>query len=434
MELTLPVASFRSENTRRPIASFRSENTRVTCSRYDSGSGCRKGQVYSLIAVLLTIPLMLFIAFYVTETQTMRYGSLERVVSDQMHEVEQSLEKDFEQAMMISGKRAFLAATDNVISNGVPLNDSKQVLVELITQGTIDGEQSMIMHDNTIQDWVDRVNALDFGFDVSIGYSGASFSSLDGMNSVFTTVLSVNISDQMGMGRIGKVTRKDVTIPLDGLEDPIFPLNTLGFVSSSLREYPYPYHAIKMASGTGGLSSCSGEVTFDPMDPDPSGKILVTVDGTGISGFRGVVAENTTSPSVGCYISGASGAVLSVNRTVTWSGYQEVYIDGTTLEAWSLPINDAIGIGYYSYFDSGSGPDMLMRLEENLTSSDSSIETFVDLQDIQGKGVGVKPEQVSIAYLYFSDQTINGQPVRGLPDWFRMDAGNAARYNLTGLM
>lgn len=418
----------------RPVTPFRGENTRATCSRYDSGSGHKKGQVYSLIAVLLTIPLMLFIAFYVTETQTMRYGSLERVVSDQMHEVEQSLEKDFEQAMMISGKRAFLAASDNVISNGVPLSDSEQVLVELITQGTIGGSQSMIMYDNTIQDWVDRVNALDFGFDVDINYSGASFSSLDGMDAVFTATLSVNVSDQMGIGRINKVTRKDVTIPLDGLEDPIFPLNTLGFVSSSLREYPYPYHAIEMASGTGGLSSCSGEVTFDPLDPDPSDKILVIDDGTGISGFAGVVAENTASPSVSCYISGASGAVLSVNRTVTWSGYQQVYIDGATLEVWSLPINDAIEVGYYSYFDTGSGPDIFMRLEENLTSSDSSIETFVDLPDIQSKGVSVKPEQVSIAYLYFSEQTINGQPVRGLPDWFRVDAGNAARYNLTGLM
>ena len=399
-----------------------------------AGSGRRSGQVYSLIAILLSIPVMLFIAFYVTETQDMRYGALERVVSDQLHEVEKGLENDFEQAMTISGKRAFLAATDYVIREGEPLDDSELRLQELLTQGTIYGEFVFVMNNNTIQDWVDKISSLEFGFDVDIDYTTPLVTDLDGMNAKLTTTLEINVSDHSNIAKISKYVIKEVVIPLEGVEDPIFPLNTLGFVPRAIRDYPYPYHAIRMTSGTSGLGSCSGEVTFDSGDPDPSEKILVISNASGISGFAGVVGELPDSPSsVPCYISGATGAVADIANTTSWSGYDEIYIDGSTREAWSLPINHAIENGYYSQFAAG-GPGIMERLEGDLTGKTDGIETFVDLPFLQSKSLPIKPEQVSIAYLYFSNQTINGQSVRGLPSWFRTDAANAARYNLTGLM
>ena len=209
-----------------------------------------------------------------------------------------------------------------MIREGVPLDDSELRLQELLTQGTIYSEFVFVMNNNTIQDWVDRISNLEFGFDVNVNYTTPVVTDLDGMNAKLTTTLEINISDHSNVARISKDVVKEVIIPLEGVEDPVFPLNTLGFVPRAIHAYPYPYHAIRMATGTGGLGSCSGEVTFDSGDPSPSGKILVIDNASGISGFAGVVGELPDQPSsVPCYISGATGAVDSISNTVSWSGY-----------------------------------------------------------------------------------------------------------------
>jgi hypothetical protein len=393
----------------------------------------RRAQVYSLIAILLSIPVMLFIAYYVTESQNIRYMALEKVLADQLHEVEKSVEKDFGQAMSISGKRAFLAATDYVIIEGEPLDNATYRLEELMTYGTLYSKPVFVMENNTIQDWVDKIGALELGFEISIDYREPAITNMDGLNARLTTILDINASDYSGITSISKSVLKEAVIPLKGVEDPIFPLNTMGFVSRSIIPYPYPYHAIKMASGSG-YGSCSGNVTFDPGDPEKSSKILVTEDATAIAGFAGVVGEGLGIPAVTCHLVGAAGAVDSVNRTVQLSGYPGLYIDNQSGGVWSLPVYEAIEHGYYSPFPAGGGPGIMERLEESLTGTDMGMDTFVNLPDLQERQLDVKTSQVSIAHLYFSDQTMNGQAVRGLQDWFRIDADNAARYNLTELM
>ncbi len=396
----------------------------------------RKGQVYSLIAILLAIPVMLFIAFYITESQNIRYGSLERVLADQLHEVEMSIENDYEQAMGISGKRAFLAATDHVIKNGTPLDDAALRMEELMTSGTLYGDVAFVMHNNTLPEWVSKIQDLELGFNVNITYSNPVISDADGMDAKLTTMLEINVSDHLGIGSIDKNIGKEAMISLAGVEDPIFPLNTLGFVSRSFSAYPYPYHAIKMASGYG-YGDCQGEVTLDPgySGPDKAERILVTTDATGITGFLGVVGQGSGIPAVTCHLIGTGpGAVDFVNRTIQDSGYTTVNIDNQSGGLWSLPVREAIDKGYYSYFPSGGGPGIMKRLEENLTWTDHGLETFVNADELQGSGVSVKPNQVSIAYLYFSSDTINGQSVRGLPSSFKINAANAARYNLTELI
>jgi hypothetical protein len=393
----------------------------------------RRAQVYSLIAILLSIPVMLFIAYYVTESQNIRYFSLEKVLADQLHEVESSIEKDFDQAMSISGKRAFLAASDYVIREGTPLDNATLRIEELMTQGTIMGSPIFVMRNNTIQDWVDKIMALGLGFNVNVSYSNPSVSNIDGYNARLMANLDIEVWDYSGIARIQRNIVKEVSIPLTSLEDPIFPTHTLGFVGRSIRPYPYPYHAIKMTSGSG-YGDCSGQLTFNQSDPDKANKILVINDATAITGFAGVVGEGPGIPAVSCHLVNAAGAVDAVNRTIQASGYTLVNIDNASGGLWSLPMLEAIEYGYYSYFPSDAGPDLFKRLEDDLSGSPGGVDTFVDKLELQSKGVTAKPEQVSLSYLYFSNQTINGQEVRGLQGHFRISAANAARYNLTELL
>lgn len=389
----------------------------------------RKAQVYSLVAILLSIPILFFLTYYITASQNLNYGSMEKVVSDQIHDVEKSIQEDFSRGLEIAGHRSLIALAQKAITDGSPVEDSLNLTEELITAGTINGSEKAVMENNTLQDWVQKVLSIEVGFDKEINYSSIHVSS-SGFHINLETNLTVNLSHSQGLVAVNKKTAKSVPVSLLGLEDPLFPLNTRGFARRSITKFDYPFYTrdIVSCSGTG---NCSGRITFDPAESPKTGKILVTHNASGISGFTGVVSETSDLPSVSCYLVSCSNAVDLVNSTLQESNYSQLYIDGPTSSAWSLPIK--AGIENNSYY-SQPGPDIFHRLENNLTSVSTGIQTFVNTEELESLGIEPKETQTRVAYLYFSNQTINGQTVRGLPDWFRIDAENAGRYNLTQLL
>ena len=136
-----------------------------------------------------------------------------------------------------------------------------------------------------------------------------------------------------------------------------------------------------------------------------------------------------------CYVVNTVNAIEVVNSTYNESGYPELYIDSKTSAVWSLPIIEAIKYGYYTHFtDGNNGPDIFLRLEGKLSSSQQGIESFINLPELEELGIPVKTNQISIDYLYFSDENYIGYSVRGLPEWFRIDATHGSKYNLTELI
>ena len=395
-----------------------------------------KAQTYSLITIILVVPLMLYITSYLPAASELNYNVMERILSDQLCMVERSIEQDFSKAVEISGKRAFIAATGDVISKGVSLDDAIPDIIELMTNGSLYGNETIVMYNNTIYDWNEKIKELNIEYIMELKQENLTASNSDGMNVHVTMRFIINITDKLSTARITRDFYKTTIISLEDIEDPLFPLNTGGYVSRSMREHPYPYHAIKIDTGTNTNGNCIGNVTFDSSDPLASERILVINDSSGISGFKGVVSENTVIPSVSCYVLGISNATDVINYTINSSGYNEIYLDNQTNAVWSLPINDAIENGYYTKFNE-SGPDIFKRLEGKITSSVNGFETFVNIPKFLLADVPIKPGQVSLAYLYFSDSVYSGVPVRGISinhDWFRVNNTIAARYNLTELM
>jgi len=388
-----------------------------------------KAQAYSMIAVLIAVPLFLFISFYITTSQTIRFGSMERVVADQERELMNGIEDDFERAVVISGKRAVLSAINEIINEGEYLINASAALQELMLNGTLYGNYSFILAYNTLNDWKEKILDVPSGFDVSIAYQNPRIENHDGINIKAITNLSAVVSDKMELSEIQISGNKAVLVSMIGLEDPIFPMNTLGLIERTINEYPYDFYADILVTGNA-LGNCSGNVSFDKGSPD-GGDILVTENASGVSGFAGVVAESSDLPDLSCYIVGAAGAVAAINETIAGTEYESVYLDQKTGAVWSLPINEGIQNGYYY---SSSGPDMLQRIEGNLSGGGNGMESFVILPELQAVGMEVKQEDSMIDYLYFSGQSINGYQVRGLPDWFRIDAANAERYGLAALL
>ncbi len=394
----------------------------------NKGVDMKKAQLYSLIAILIVLPVSLFIGFFLN-IQTNKSGFvMERIIADQEHQIAKNIEEDFGRALKIAGRRALLTAINRIIMKGEYLDNSSLRLSELMLNGSLNGTPEALMQNNTIKDWKEKLLQVDTGFVTDVNYSELKITNYDGFNIDFSAVLTINVSHPLNLSRIDKTFRKHVLVSLSGLEDPVFPLSTTGYVKRVVRRYEYPFYARKIVSGVSS-GNCSGEVTFNSTSPD-SEKILVVHDASGVSGFAGIVSESLNQPAVSCYIIGAANAVDLINQTIQESGYDIIHLDNLTDSVWSIPLIN--GIKNSKYYAS-KGPNFLQRLEGNLSVSpdNKGMESFVLLEP----GLPVKDNQTRTDYLYFDNSTRTGcyKARWVLEDWIRMSAEEISRYNLTQL-
>ncbi|NIO21454.1 MAG: hypothetical protein GTN76_12115 [Candidatus Aenigmarchaeota archaeon] len=393
-----------------------------------------KGQFYSVTAILIAIPIILFVSFYMV-SQTRGSNIYERIVSDQVHQLEKSLENDFDKALVTSCKRSLIAAGDRVVLNGTPLDNSVLRIKELMENGTLYGEEVILMLNNTLGNWTQRITNVPTNFQVSLSYSGLDVDIHDYRNVKASAKLDVSVSDTLNIARVEKSNIDyETLVSLTHMEDPIFPLKTNGVLTRIIRFSPFSYRAKKIVVGsTNSEGSCSGNVTFEKGECD-STKILVAQNTTGVNFacHKGVVIEQSVdlSNDTNCYVTGNGSSVTLINTTITETGYQKIYLDNETISVWHLPIKLELDNGYYF---SGEGPDYLKRLEGNLESSQNGLDSLVNAPELESVGIPIKEDQVSLDYLYFSGQDYIGYRVRGLPDWFRINQTIANRYNLDEL-
>ena len=383
--------------------------------------------MYSLVALLIAVPVFVFLAFYLGAVSAPSSAAMDRVVADQAHQVEKSMEEDFSRAVNIAGRRALLALLMNITEGGIYYNGADQGLMELLTNGTLSGNESAIMTGNTLTEWRMRLLAVETGFAKTLSFALVSASGSDGFSLLVRSRLIANVTDANGKVRIDREFVANYPVAVTEIEDPMYAVETGGMITRSVKAYAHPFYAQKAVTGTA-HGMCFGNATFDP-SPN-AGKIFVTDDATGISGFAGVISQ-TGLPSQECYITGVPGAVALINATVLNAGYDGLLIDNATSGVWSLPIRDGVDSG--SAFN-GYGPGFVNRLEGNLTPHDDGIVSFVNTMDLAAAGIAVKQNQTTTDYLYFLDEIINGRKVRGMPEWFRIDAATAARFNLTDLL
>ena len=390
----------------------------------------RRGQMYSLITILIIVPIVIFIAYYMTASQDMRFGTNDRVVADQQHQVAQGIENDFERAMRISCRRAMLAAVSKITTTGEYLDNATLRMNELVTNSTLYGSPNALMGGNTLTDWRDKILSQDYSFSIDANFSELKIENYDGMSLSVSMLLTLNVSDRLNVSRIDRVVRKNVTVSVEDLEDPVFAISTGGYVKRTIKAYPFSYYAAKF-EGSLNSDNCSGNATFDPDDPAHASKILVVQNTTGIldstlQDFEGVAVEspeNLAAKGVSCFVSGAAG-IMQIPEN------QTVYIDSLTTSAWLLPISAGVEEGYYY---KGVGPNFLQRLEGSLSVSPDGkgLESFV----LSELGIPDKGTQTRVDYLFFSNQTYAGcRKARWVGEnWLRLQPSEIARYNLTDL-
>ena len=392
-----------------------------------------RGQFYSAIAILIAIPIVVFVSLYVA-TQGGEDGIYQAIVADQIHQVEKGIENDFGKAVVTSGKRAMIAGDDYVVMSGKALTDAAGGMKELMQFGTIEGNESILMYNNTIPNWISKILAIPSNFDVNITYWGLDVAGSGAFHIKASAKINVSVADEIGIARIDKKGEYyEALVPIEGAEDPVFTMKTGGLVTRTIKSSPYAYRAKKLVvGGFNSSGNCTGNFTMNRSDC--SSKILVAANTSGValSCFSGFIIETSInlSSDSDCYITGNINAVEAITQALAETNYNKIYIDGPTKAAWHLPIRDEIDEKYYF---SGSGPLFLKRLEGNLNQTLDGLETFVNLPELESNQIPLKQNVISVDYIYFGGQDYIGYPVRGLQGWFRLNRTFTDRYNLTEL-
>lgn len=400
-----------------------------------------KGQFYSMIAIVVIIPILIFITGTMVSIQETKFSATEKIISDQLHIVEKSIEEDFHKGVEISIRRAFLALIDNQILNGsyYEVDESGNIIMELLENGTIYGEPNFIMTNNTLNEWKSRILEVSTGFDVDFTFTYPT-GLFDGTEIYGDYGMDIEVSDKFGISKINKTNvRKEYRISIEDLEDPIFPLGTNGLVRRKFKMYPYDLYVARFNSTPGNFANTgvfkTGNMTTDTGTPSLS-KVLLINDVSGYSGWGCIIGETgIKDPSQDCYmlvdsLSDITDAMNSVNN------YSEILIDDQTQDAWFLPFK--MGVLNKTYFlpqGNATGPNIFDRCEKDFEfSGNPQMFTFVNADELLEAGLQVEEDMTMLAWWYFWGEGVLGSgvgyPIRGepLPSWFVLD-----NYSAEGL-
>ncbi len=384
----------------------------------------KKGVFYSVLTIIILVPVIALSSVY---SETLRgygvdIGSNVRLKSG-LYFLD-SVNEDFERAVRIVGRRSLTACINHIVNEGEGLDSAEDTILELFENRTINGTVSEIM-DYSIYDWMNRSDdvAIKRGFVLEREIRSVDVSMGDPWNVMFSLEMHVKLKDRQNLFSYEKNLTKNVYVPIDDLEDPLYTIETDGRVARKVHKHDGNLTE-RVLTGSGGNGWASG-VSVKTGDPGSvSGKdekILVIENAdSSFSSFAGVVAgSNTTSLGTAYVLDSGWDSVANNTRMV---------VEGSEGEVWE--IENLYSLHQNRLYIEGEGPSFLDRLEGKLTNSypDAGLESLVNKGDHEGTG-SYYEERSNVDYIYFNGSS-NNYIVKGMPSKFRLDETHLARYGV----
>jgi hypothetical protein len=213
-----------------------------------------KGLIYTIISVLMVASIIAILLSYASISYSLRKDTAEKIISDQLHYFAKNVEEDIERALRIAGKRALVAAVDNVTLGGEPFPQGEAInkIFELAQNGTLDGSRNDFMVNNSISYWMDVIEEkANKTFKFKLNTSKIEIRPYDSFNILFRINFTINISDNTETIRIYRDGQKEALISIEGLEDPLIPLLTQGRYRKTIWKCPFESnHVYESPQGT----------------------------------------------------------------------------------------------------------------------------------------------------------------------------------------
>lgn len=388
-----------------------------------------KGIFYSILTIIIMVPLLTLSSTY---SEALRgygtdIGSNVRMKSGLYFL--NSVNEDFDRAVEIIGRRSMTACINKVIIDGNGLSSAENSILELFENSTLDGVPSDMV-DYTIYEWMNKsdVMAGKRGFVLEREIRSIGISMEDPWNVMLTIDLRMKLGDKENLFYYEKNETRKVPVSIDGLEDPIYILNTGGRVTRKVdKSVASPTSLITSGSGGNGWGAGTSIKTGDPASVTDKDEKVLVVSSTSSShaAFAGVVTGSNSTPLGAPYVlAGGWDNVPNSTRVVA---------EGTQGEVWD--IQNLYDIHGKRLYVAGDGPSFLDRIEGSLVNTypGAGLESLVDKDEILEK-TGYVEDRSNVDYIYFNGASPNIYYVKGMPSkasWsFRIDEAHRARYGV----
>ncbi len=385
----------------------------------------RRGQFFSIITILMVLPI---VAFSITFGGAMGgYGADvgEQVRLKSSYHFYHSVEDDLVRASQILGDRAILSSINQIVEEGEGLEDSSSAIRELITNGTLDGDQKPLMGEHGMDVWTDRIEdiSLKRGYEVDIEKDITGVSTGSPWEVYVHTDYDLELVDSGGLFSLRKERAREMPIQLEGSEDPLIAAGTGGLVSMEIVACDFEHLTESLASGDGENSWTYGEIVVfengsDIGDLDAAeDKILVLkdeVDHAPLEEFSGAVLEKEPEEHYEIpYL-----VVDEIESGVFENGTRAV-LDGENDKI--TEIENLYRMWESSCYIPGNAPSFLQRLENDPDArSENGLNVFLRKGELEAGGVQTR-DRSNLAHIYFSDEDVENCRVKGMPESFKID-------------
>jgi hypothetical protein len=162
---------------------------------------------------------------YVVET---RINSINGFIND--------VEKDLDRGMYIAGYRSLLALGEYITTNGIFLEDVNLYFKEALLEGTVNGSYMNVITNSSFKDWTSKIEteARKIGIIINFTIENVTIYQVNPWYVSVDLNISFNVSDEKRTASWERNDYLTTTIDIEGLEDPLYPLNTYGRVFNTI--------------------------------------------------------------------------------------------------------------------------------------------------------------------------------------------------------
>jgi hypothetical protein len=258
----------------------------------------KKGFLFTIATIILILPLIYLVSFYSSVSETQMDDTIARIRCDELHYYVEDVKKDMGRAATVFGTRAALYTIDKM-RNGTdlitlkdyefsctpgcgvdcdeftyPENGSEAAIAEMIVCGTLFDEDSMYMENNTLPDWVEKIEdeGETMGFFVNITPTEIKVVPMDAWHFAVIIENKVRVSDREGMCFYEEKTMTAMSnASIITMLDPFYIMRTPTREAKQIKKCRYlELPRTKAGCGVNGSGIGGGNVVFyDDPDIDP---------------------------------------------------------------------------------------------------------------------------------------------------------------------
>ncbi|WP_297556515.1 hypothetical protein [Thermococcus sp.] len=217
----------------------------------------RNGFLINVAVIVILIPLLLLVAVYEGVSSSIVNAQSQNLLLSRDTFAISTVKKDFQNALDLSLKRAYLSLTDYVITNGfLTSTNASYAMKTLMLDGTLNGIPQSEMENVTLKAWFN--NLVSYLSSLGLTISPSNFSAfkshlnltiapLDSFHIVAIAKIN-NITIRDSSGRVmfsGSIPSRGfiyATVSITGFEDPLLPASLNGIYTRVINpcEIPYP--------------------------------------------------------------------------------------------------------------------------------------------------------------------------------------------------